>query len=145
MRKETQDIDLDHFQFWAKTMKKNTPAALAALSFIACLLSLPCIARADDINPNRNFFLLSEGGTTCGEYVAQSGPQQIVRMEWVLGYISGQNSEGTSERSRNVGSSFQKPATVIAWLNSYCQSHSLDLLVQAGDALRQDFIRHEGR
>ena len=91
------------------------------------------------------FWSLSEGATTCGEFIAQPGTMQAVRMEWVLGYISGRNREAISPRERSVGSSLQQTDTVIGWLQSYCRSHSLDPLFTAADALRADFQRHEGR
>jgi hypothetical protein len=66
-------------------------------------------------------------------------------MAWVLGYISGRNREAASPRDRWIGRSFDKPETVLGWLQSYCQAHSLDYLLNAADALRADFQRHEGR
>jgi hypothetical protein len=66
-------------------------------------------------------------------------------MEWVLGYISGRNREDVLPRERLVGSSFQRTDTVIAWLQNYCRSHSLDFLMAAADNLRADFQRHERR
>jgi hypothetical protein len=102
----------------------------------------PDIARALDIN-NAPFATLSEGATTCGEFVAQP-LMQSERMEWVLGYISVRNREAISPSERTIGRSFQQPATVIAWLQNYCQVHSLDMLIDAADHLRADFQRHEG-
>lgn len=90
-----------------------------------------------------DWLILSEGATTCGEFIAQPG-MQTVRMEWVLGYISGRNREAISPRERMIGSSFQQPAAVLGWLQSYCQFHSLDTLAKAADNLRSDFQRHEG-
>jgi hypothetical protein len=90
------------------------------------------------------FYTLSEGGTTCGEFIAQ--PQmQTIRMEWVLGYISGRNREAASPRERFIGRSFERTDTVLGWLQSYCRSHSLGPLFKAADDLRADFERHEGR
>jgi hypothetical protein len=103
---------------------------------------LPRLVTARDVN-RAPFLTLSEGATTCGEFVAQSW-LQTARMEWVLGYISGRNREGVSPDQRNVGSSFQQPAKVIAWLQNYCQVHSLDFLLNAAEQLRTDFRRHEG-
>ena len=100
-------------------------------------------AGAVDVN-SAPFQILSEGATTCGEFVAEPS-MQSARMAWVLGYISGRNREAVSPDNRTIGSSFQRPATVIAWLQHYCQLHSLDMLVYAADKLRADFQRHESR
>jgi hypothetical protein len=108
---------------------------------VATAFFLPGTARGLDVN-NAEWTILSEGATTCGEFIAEPG-MQGVRMEWVLGYISGRNREATSSRDRLIGSSFQQPATVIGWLQSYCRLHSLDALVKAADDLRADFQRHE--
>src|SRR5437764_12556041 len=103
--------------------------------FIAVALFAPHTVHGSDVNrePFRTF---GEGGTTCGEFIAQPGIMQTVRMEWVLVYISGRNREAALPRERDIGTSFQQPATVIGWLQSYCRSHSLDTLISAADNLR---------
>jgi hypothetical protein len=113
-------------------------------SFVVVLATcfLPTLAVALDVS-RAPFRTLSEGATTCGEFVSQPW-MQSARMEWVLGYISGRNREAISPHERNIGSSFQEPATVIAWLQNYCQVHTLDRLLNAADQLRDDFQRHEG-
>ena len=93
--------------------------------------------------------ILSEGNTTCGEFTTQP-VMQSVRMAWVLGYISGVNAGLTrnpeiAPAERMAGRSFQQPATVLGWLQSYCLAHPLDALVIAATELRKDFIRHESR
>lgn len=113
---------------------------------IAVVLTTPFFltgtARGLDIN-NAVWVDLSEGATTCGEFIAQPG-MRAVRMEWVLGYISGRNRQANSPRERSIGSSFSQPATVIGWLQSYCRVHGLGTLTEAADDLRADFQRHEG-
>jgi hypothetical protein len=74
-------------------------------------------AHAFNVN-EADWLNLSDGATTCGEFIAQPG-MQAARTEWVLGYISGRNREASSPRDRFVGSSFQQPTTVIGWLTSY--------------------------
>lgn len=104
---------------------------------------LPLGARALDVT-REPFFTLSEGATTCGEFIAQ--PQmQTIRMAWVLGYISGRNREAASPRDRLIGRSFEMPETVLGWLQSYCQAHSFETFLKAADDLRADCQRHEGR
>jgi hypothetical protein len=112
-------------------------------ALVVVVLLLHGAARGQDVNRSP-FYTLSEGATTCGEFIAQPA-MQAVRTAWVLGYISGRNREAISPRERLIGSSFQQPATVLAWLQSYCQSHSLDTLLVAADELRADFQRHERR
>jgi hypothetical protein len=115
---------------------------LVCCVLVVATFFLPGAATALDVN-RAPFRTLSEGATTCGEFIAEPW-MQSARMEWVLGYISGRNREGSSPDERNIGSSFQEPATVIAWLQNYCQVHSLDRLLNAADHLRADFQRHEG-
>jgi hypothetical protein len=105
---------------------------------VATALFLPGTARGVELE----WLVLSDGATTCGEFIAEPG-MQTVRMEWVLGYISGRNREAASPHDRFIGRSFQQPATVIGWLQSYCRLHSLDTLAKAADDLRADFQRHE--
>jgi len=83
---------------------------------LATAFFLPGTADGLDVE----WLMLSEGATTCGEFIAEPGMQNV-RMEWVLGYISGRNREATSSRDRFIGRSFQQPATVIGWLQSYCR------------------------
>lgn len=87
--------------------------------------------------------ILSEGATTCGEYTAEPA-KEMLRASWVLGYISGANSRSPMPEAF-AGSSFQMPATVIGWLQSYCTAHPLDVMVNASEALRRDFLAHEHR
>ena len=109
-----------------------TPARFASVPTLMATILLPYAAHAFDVNRDR-FYVLSEGATTCGEFVAQ--PQmQTIRMEWVLGYISGRNREAASPRDRLIGHSFERTDTVLGWLQSYCQAHSLDYLLNAADA-----------
>ena len=91
--------------------------------------------------------ILSEGATTCGEFIAQPA-MQTIRMEWVLGYISGVNagisrSAKASQAETMAGQSFERTETAIGWLQGYCSAHPLDVLVSAAEALRNDFMRHE--
>jgi hypothetical protein len=116
---------------------------LIVLVLVVVAFSAPDVAGALDVN-RVPFRTLSEGATTCGEFVAEPWMQSS-RMEWVLGYISGRNREAVSPGNRIIGGSFQQPATVIAWLQNYCQFHSLDTLLNAADRLRDDFQRHEAR
>ena len=89
----------------------------------------------------RSIMILSESQSTCGAYNTQ--PQmQAIRASWVLGYISGVNSRSPASEAL-AGRSFQIPATVIEWLQSYCASHPLDIMAVAAEALRRDFLAQE--
>jgi hypothetical protein len=117
------------------------PAVVAAL---LSLLPLPvdqiCAGAAEERFPGYSV-VLSEGMSTCGEFIAE--PQmQTVRLSWVLGYITGRNVSAPPGKGM-TGSSFQQPATAIGWLNSYCTAHALDTLVIAAERLREDFVRQE--
>jgi hypothetical protein len=111
------------------------------LVVVSAVLAVSTSALAVD-RTDPGFEILSEGATTCGEYIAQPATRGA-RMEWVLGYISGRNREAASPRERMIGTSFDKPATIDGWLLSYCQSHSLDTMNQAADDLRADFLKRE--
>ena len=89
----------------------------------------------------RTIMILSEGQSACGAYIAQPD-MQAVRVSWVLGYISGVNSRSPATEAL-AGRSFQIPATVIEWLQSYCASHPLDIMAVAAEALRRDFLAQE--
>jgi hypothetical protein len=108
-----------------------------------CVASTCGAANAQSSWPTHVFQTLSEGGSTCGEYIAEPG-KQVVRMEWVLGYISGANSRGPVAEAL-AGTSFQMPATVVGWLQSYCASHPLDVMSAAAEVLRRDFLARERR
>lgn len=113
------------------------------LALVAAIILFPFAAHALDAN-HEPFNILSEGASTCGEFIAE--PQmQTIRMEWILGYISGRNKEAALPRDRLIGRSFERTNTVLGWLQSYCQTHSLNILVKAADDLRADFQKHEGR
>jgi hypothetical protein len=115
---------------------------LRSLFIIICAAALiPRPGQAADTT-NMPFEVLSEGVTTCGEYIAEPAARGV-RTAWVVGYITGRNREAASPRDRLIGTSFDRPESVVGWLLSYCQTHSLDPLVRAADDLRADFLKHE--
>jgi hypothetical protein len=114
---------------------------LALVCFASVVVLLPTFAAAKDQPTAGLFANLCEGETTCGEFITE--PQnQGMRMEWVLGYFSGANSRALPPY-KMVGQSFDKPGAVLGWLQSYCSTNSLNVLANAAEVLRQDFIAHE--
>jgi hypothetical protein len=111
-------------------------ALLFAMSL--CLITSLQLGDAQGNSSSHPVVILSEGLSTCGEYTLEP-EKQAIRMEWVLGYISGGNS-GAPPPENMVGSSFQMPATVFGWLQS---SHPLNIMATAAEALRRDFRNRE--
>jgi hypothetical protein len=116
---------------------------LQGLALYLVLLTVPDSAQALDVNATP-LAVLGDGSTTCGEFTAIPGLQDA-KTQWVLGYISGRNKEGQTPQERKIGLSLRKPGTALGWLQSYCNSHSLNILAQAADDLRADFQAHESR
>lgn len=114
---------------------KSLGSCLTALT-----MSVATAIAAD--NPDQPYIVLSNGQTTCGEYLKDTELQVRVDVEWVLGYISGVNRFAPAN-TRMAGSSYREPEAVTAWLANYCRAHALDLLAKAADELRQEFIRRE--
>jgi hypothetical protein len=103
------------------------------LALVACFAVTSAEAADTRDTP---YFLLSEGSTTCGEYIAQ--PElKAARLEWVLGYISGRNRESRGAE-RMAGTTLKMPATTVVWLEHYCPAHALDMLATAADKLRAE-------
>jgi hypothetical protein len=122
-------------------MSRLATHCTSLLALVVAIIVFPFAAHAPDAEP---FYILSKGLTTCGEFITE--PQmQTIRMKWIPGYISGRNREAASPRDRLIGRSFERTNTVLSWLQSYCQTHSLNTLVNAAADLRADFQRHEGR
>ena len=112
-----------------------------AVSLGSALVSLTPTARA--ANPlAESYSVLSNGYITCGEFLSDNPGSQAADAVWVLGYITGRNRDSPAG-SRNAGTSFTAPSSVTAWLQNYCQTHALDRLVEAADALRAEFLRRE--
>lgn len=88
------------------------------------------------------FLVLSNGQESCGQYLSSDWQEQVIDSIWILGYISGVNSRAPGG-DRLVGRSFTDGPTVIMWLRNYCQSHALDLLPSAAEALRAEFSKRE--
>ena len=94
-----------------------------------------------DEAPARTIMILSEGQSACSAYNTQ--PElEAVRTSWILGYVSGVNSRSPAAEAL-AGRSFQMPAIVIEWLQSYCASHPTDIMAVAAEALRRDFLARE--
>ena len=73
------------------------------LALVVAIILFPFAAHALDAN-REPFYILSEGATTCGEFTTEPETQTI-RMEWILGYISGRNREAALPRDRLIGRS----------------------------------------
>ena len=110
-------------------------------AFLSVLLA---VLQAEAANIDEAFLVLSNGTETCGAMLADNQPALAADVEWVLGYISGLNRHAPPGE-RYAGSSFRHGASVSAWLQNYCQTHALDSLAQAADALRAEFLRREAR
>src|SRR5690242_15888106 len=73
------------------TKRTLNPALASALLSLLLVLCQTSADAADGPFPQENTVVLSEGASTCGEFIAE--PQmQLVRLSWVLGYISGRNA-----------------------------------------------------
>jgi hypothetical protein len=110
---------------------------------LAIVLSNPTSLAKAASPSDRTYMVLSNGQVECGEFLSDNPLSQKADVEWVLGYISGRNREA-SQGSRMAGVSFKRPEAVLVWLQDYCRTHSLDLLVDAADGLRAEFLRREG-
>jgi hypothetical protein len=68
-----------------------------------------------------------------GQRVSADG---IGLFSWVLGFLSGVNSE-------QLGPDFLEQtnsAGILAWMNSYCQRHPLERIVTAAQKLKNELI-----
>jgi hypothetical protein len=118
------------------------PSNRVMLVWVAWALAMPCVPADAQSDPpvNREFLVLSDGATQCGEFVTSSRADQAHMTEWVLGFISGLNA-GSAGRHRLIGHDYDVHA-IPGWLDSYCRSHALDTLENAALALRDDFVAH---
>jgi hypothetical protein len=107
------------------------------------VVALPVPSLAGSFPPgDQTFSVLSDGATTCGEFVAANQNDRAGMLEWVFGFLSGLNA-GSAGKMRYVGHTMRAPQTVSVWLTSYCEQHALDNLTGAALALRVDYIAHE--
>jgi hypothetical protein len=113
---------------------------LSQLALVGAFV-MTTMVRAEAADDNLPFTILSDGATTCGEFIAEPGGQSL-RASWALGYVTGRNVAAPAPE-RMAGSSYQKPATVIGWLRAYCGAHALQKLVTAAEFLRADFLKSE--
>jgi hypothetical protein len=102
------------------------------------LLALVMLLSTADQSSSQMIF--GEGTATCGNWMLERSPGQRVTAEgvgffsWVLGFLSGANAN-------RVGPDFLEqtnPAGILAWMNSYCQGHPLDKIVNAAEKLQNE-------
>jgi hypothetical protein len=119
----------------------TTPLSLLVLAYLAIGGFIPCLAWAQNDPPgSQGFLALSDGGTSCGEYLTSGRGDQVHMEEWILGFISGLNA-GSAGPRRSIGDGYDVNA-IPGWLRSYCSAHALDTLTKAALALRKDFADH---
>jgi hypothetical protein len=104
------------------------------LFLILALFALPLTAEA---MPSQ---VLGEGIASCKEFLSEPN-MQSVRLEWVLGYISGENNQSTE--GRLTGRSLKNEQTPLSWLQAYCQSNPLHPLIVAADHMRDALAQSE--
>jgi hypothetical protein len=102
---------------------------------ILCFCAEPAAAQQE-------FFVLSNGQDSCGEFLAGDHERQMLDLEWILGFISGQNSRGEGP-DRSVGRNLPHTDALLAWIKNHCRSHALDALPGIAWALRADLFRRQ--
>ena len=115
------------------------PILAAAVVALALAAAGPALAQNDPPG-SQGFLALSDGVTSCGEYLTSGAGDQTHMEEWILGFISGLNAGSTGPR-RSIGDGYDVNA-IPGWLRSYCSAHALDTLTKAALALRKDFADH---
>ena len=104
----------------------RTVAALVGL--VICLLVVPRRTAADE-----SYFLIGSGNESCGAWTQDRRDKVSNAQEsWVAGFISGVNVV-YAVRSPGAGNLGQKTDFygLMAWIDSYCQAHPLDVLASA--------------
>lgn len=108
-------------------------ALLAAT--VVCCSTTSAIAQAP-------FMVLSNGQDSCGQFLAANDAKKMIDVEWILGFLSGQNSLAQGN-SRMVGRSVHDIQAIAAWMQEFCRSHALDYMPAAAEALRTELSERE--
>jgi hypothetical protein len=91
--------------------------------------AVPIVAKAATVT------IIGDGALSCGKWISERGadgkPFQV-RQAWVFGYLSGM--------ATGVGSDALAPAAVdhasiVVWMDNYCQANPLDPVSKAASAL----------
>ena len=109
------------------------PTQLAAAVII--LIALADDALAEQSREHRDYF--GVGGESCGTWIEARKTNNTSRYgSWLLCYLSALNLWGViGRKDALIGTDAEGP---YAWMDRYCQSHPLELIVQgAGDLARQ--------
>jgi hypothetical protein len=113
-------------------LKASRTAAVFILTTL--LAAEPVLAAPSEV--------LGEGTATCGDFLSQP-TMQSVRLEWVLGYISGRNAEAPLPVEKMIGRNLHDAQTPFVWLQNYCQANGAKPLIVAADELRVFLRQHE--
>ena len=85
--------------------------------------------------------ILGEGLTTCSEYSGDPD-RAVMRVSWVMGYLTGANSRAVSP-FRLVGKDMTAEG-IDGWLKTYCARNQTSTIGNAAERLRQDLELHGG-
>lgn len=88
-------------------------------------------AKASDV-----YIVLSIGTNRCGQYVAAEEAEREHYLAYLVGYVSGANSESTGVR-RQTGTGWERESTLL-WLENYCRANPLKAFVAAIDQFRDE-------
>jgi hypothetical protein len=100
----------------------------------------------------RDVTVLGFGNKSCGSWIearrANNGTANNFE-GWVAGFLSGSNSIIASNPALGIDilekASAQSDAQGLwAWIDNYCQTHSLNSVATAADALGSELIRRAG-
>lgn len=93
--------------------------------------AIMCMATLSDANATRTI-----GVPDCGKWVnsrAASGWEGQVNVAWLMGFLTGLNTDQTEYK--NGLSKISSGEQILVWTDNYCKAHPLDDLFKAGDEL----------
>lgn len=109
---------------------KHLPLALVLLT-----LTLVYPAFGADPRAESKVVITGWGTQTCGTFNTNEGARAGAA-DWVMGFLSGVNWEDPRNRSRGGETT---NAGIVGWLDTYCQAHPDDYIMQAAMTLTLSF------
>jgi hypothetical protein len=111
------------------------------IHLLVLVVTLSVLAAIGSASYGQGVMTFGDGVSSCGRWAGErrGSPERALKETWLLGFVSGYNWYRRDEDVRPIDSD-----ALIAWIDSYCSIHPLDLIAKAAGRLIDELRAERG-